>query len=310
MDSILNFNFIIVFFLVMIFVTACIIIMQSLFSRINDLSSIIYISERIVVKFDYNSRIIDYNSAFSNIATLKGENIKHVDLFRLISFDDYDEMMNVLFNDENKDSSFVTTVTCRDKSKRRIKFRGINKVDYFGAGLSYILVGEDVTAIEKNIEAFAHRKKTLENLTINYRYAEEELERNFNQIQAKQLEIEELKFRHRQFTEKFEEGIIEFEFKSRELNFSTSFIKYFIPNGNFETVHSQEALLSVLNFITNDSHFDMIESFYRALYNKDEKFQFDLELISSEEYISVDGYIMYKDDEPIYMYCISKINPI
>lgn len=307
MNNIVNFNYAIVFFSAMILSAFFIIVTNMIFADREDFITIIKISEKMCVKFDYNGQILQYNDAFAKIATINGEDIAHVDIFKLISFDDYDEMIRVLFENQSnsKTENFVTTVTCRDMSKKRIKFAGKEKKNLLGAGLTYILVGEDVTLLEEKEQEYKNNKVVLEKLTTDFRYAEEELKRNFNQIQAKQLEIDKNKLDHKAFVQTIPEGVIEFNFNSRKLFFSTNFIRYFIPNGNVDNTHSSEVLLAMFNFISKESHMNMIEAFYSALNNEKEKFNFKLEVKSLKKYITVDATITYDDNGLNRMSCIA-----
>lgn len=307
MNNIVNFNYAIIFFSAMILSVFFIMTINTIFNDRDDFITIIKISEKMCVKFDYNGQILQYNDAFAKIATINDEDICRVDMFKLISFDNYDEMIRVLFENQtgSKTESFVATVTCRDMSKKRIKFAGKEKKNFLGAGLTYILVGEDVTLLEKREEEYKNNKAMLEKLSTDFRYAEEELKRNFDQIQAKQLEIDKNKLDHKAFVQTIPEGVIEFDFNSRKLFFSTNFIRYFIPNGNVGNTHSSEVLLAMFNFISKDSHMNMIETFYDALNSKKEKFNFTLEIDSLNKYIAVDATITYEDDDLNRMICIA-----
>ncbi len=300
---ILRFNYGIVFFSASILIFFFASTISKIFSERKDLYSIISASEKTYVKFDFNGIIIDYNEDFAELATIHNEDIRGVDIFTLISFDDYDELTKVLFNsiDSDKNSSFTSNVTCKNGEVKKILFKGIRNTNYFGAGYNYILVGTDVTATDKIDKKQKYDKTLLDNLTVDYRFAEEELKRNFQQIQAAQFELEELKEKHTTFLDTLPIGVIEYDFRTRQLTFSQAVLGFFLPNATASSIHPDEAIKVFFNFITKDSIYDFLEALYSSFHNNNEIFTYKLNINNSSETIRAKGTITYKNDKPLFL---------
>lgn len=305
--SIFRYNFVITFFLAMILIYFFASTLIKNFNDIKDYTNIINASEKICVKFNANGSIIDYNKYFEQIATLSDEDIKGVDMFKLIQFDDYEEMMKtLLISDPSSDIKFTTIVTCRNNERKKIVFKCIKNTNYLGADATYILIGTDITSTEKSEQESQYNKKLLKNLTFDYRFAEEELRRNFQQIQDTQEEIEQLRLRHKAFVHNLPLSIIEYDFNTRQIAFSSQLITYFVPNANTSTLHPDEAIVILYNFICKDSVYDMLQALYKALNNRTSNFTFRLNLNNTSIYIIANATVTYNDNEPTHIYVISK----
>ncbi len=304
--SILRFNYIIVFFSSITLLYFLVTTILKIFEERADFSNILEAADEMCVKFDHNGLILDYTERFAKIATFNNENIIGLDIFTLISFDDYDSLYETLFNHVNSDlmNNFTVTVTCRNGDKRRIRFRGIQNSSFFGAKESYILVGYDVTASEHSEREQIYNKQLLEKLTNDYRFAEEELKRNFQQIHDTKNEIDALRLKHKAFVDNLPLSIMEYDFTTRQLSYSTKTIKFFIPNANSSSIHPDEALSVFYNFIQKDSILDGLEAFYNAMHNRLTTFSFMLKLNSNAVNIRCSSNIQYINNEPSYMYII------
>ncbi len=305
--TILRFNYIAVFFsavtLLYFFTTTILKIFEARIDFINILEA----TEEICVKFDHNGIIIEYTKRFEKIATLDGENIKGLDIFTLISFDDYDALHDTLFNhtDSVNKNSFIVTVTCRNGEQKRIKFRGIQNSNFFGARDTYILVGVDVTSKEQSEKEQIYNKQLLEKLTTDFRFAEEELKRNFQQIHDTKNEIDAIRLKHKVFVDNLPLSIIEYDFETRQIGLSTRAIKFFIPNANSSSINPEEAIQIFYNFIQKDSILDMLEAFYNALHNNLSSFNYEVKVSGQDIILKADVNIHYIDNEPTYMYLIA-----
>ncbi len=307
--SILRFNYIIVFFSTIVLLYFFAVIVYRIFSDRTDFNNILNLSNNICVKFDYNGQILEYNSDFSEIATFKNEDVKGYDIFSLIKFDDYEGLSETLFsNSDNQVSkSFISTVTCRNGVIKQISFKGIVNTNNLGAGVTYILVGTDVTKSQKAEKEYMANKNLLEGLKSEFAFAEEELDRNFQQIQDTQEKMDELTRRHKIFADDLPLGIMEYDFATRQLFFSAELLRFFIPNANTASIHTDEAISVFYNFITNDSIYDFLESIYNALTNNTVNFSTKLVLTNSKVFIC--RYtIIYTDNKPVYMYGIANFN--
>ncbi len=309
--SILRFNYIIVFFASIVLLYFFAVTIYRIFTDRTDFNNILELSNNICVKFDYNGFILDYNKDFANIATFKSEDIKGYELFSVIQFDNYDDLMEALFGnaEHHEIKSFISTVTCRNGTIKKINFKGIVNTNNFGAGTEYILVGTDVTKIQKAEKEYLANKTLLESLKSEFAFAEEELKRNFQQIQDTQDKIEELEKRHKIFTDSIPIGVIEYDFTTRQVAFSAELLRYYIPNANTSSIHTDEALSVIYNFITNDSIYDTLEAIYSALTRNTINFSSKVTLTNSTEFICR-FTIIYTDNKPVYMYGITDFRKI
>lgn len=304
--AILRFNYGIVFFASVILMFFFASTIYKIFIDRNDFNNIISISNKICVKFDANGLIIDYNKHFADIATLKGENVKGRDIFKLISFDNYDEMMKTIFYDisHNEQKSFECNVTCRNNEIKKVSFLGILNSNFLGASSSYILVGTDVTLNERTERELDITRNRLESLIKEFKFAEEELARNFKQIQDTQNKIESLKKRHKVFIDSIPIGVTQFDFSTRQIAFSLETLKFFIPNVSTSTIYPDEALAVFYNFIKKESIYDLLESVYNALANKSINFSTEI-LLTNNIRVPVQLTIVYENNEPSYLFAIS-----
>ncbi len=303
---ILSFNYAIVFFATMVIIYFFASTLFRVYRDRVDFNNILSISDKICVKFDYNGAILDYNVDFERIATINNENVRGEDLFTLIQFDKYDDMIDNLFNSTvSEDNSFITKVVCKNGDVKKIRFRGIENSNYFGAGVSYILVGTDITLLEKNEKEYKFNKSLLESLTTDYRFAEEELKRNFLQIHNTQEDLDELRIRHANFVDNLPLGIVEYDFDIRQIHFSNKVVRYFIPNASANSVHVDEVIIILYNFIKKESAYDMLESFYSALQNKSPNFSYVIEFNNGGK-VNANGTITYnkQTNEPNFLYVI------
>lgn len=307
--SILRFNYGIVFFVALVIMCFFVITIFKIFSDRIDFNNIINATNKICVKFDYNGIILDYNNEFLKLVSLPKTSVKSKDIFSLLSFDSYDEMMDKLFNNKafDEQSVFVCNVTSKENSVKKISFKGIQNTNFFGAVVSYILIGTDVTLSDKIKVESEYNRKHLETLNAEYRFAEEELKRNFKQIHDTQEEIEGLKKRHKIFIDNIPLGVIQYDFSTRQLNFSAELLKFFIPNANTANIHSEEALNVIYNFVKKESVYDLVSSIYDALAKGTINFYTEV-ILTNNFNMPFRFTLIYDDGEPSYIYAITTFN--
>ncbi len=298
----LRYNYVVVFFASIILIYFFTVVIIRLFDDRVDFNNILEVSDKIYVKFDFNGIIIDSNNQFTKIASINSETTKGKDLFKLIKIEDYDMLVEHLFNEEN--DYFVTNITCRNGDIKRYRFSGIKNTNYFGAGTTYLLIGSDITSDEYRKKEFEYNKQLLENLTLDYRFAEEEIKRNFDQIQSNKVVIEELRLRHDFFVNTLPLGIVEFDFFTRQLNFSPYVIQRFFPDMNTDSMHPDDILQVISNMLDPYTVYDIVEGYYHALENNIEKFDITIDITSRDTSVTCDINIHYKGDEPEYLFII------
>ncbi len=302
----LRYNYVIVFFAAIILIYFFSVVLIKLFDDRVDFNNILEISDKIYVKFDYNGIIIDCNSQFKKIASIGSEKVKEQDIFDLIEFEDYDNLVKSLFDDTN--GHYITNIICKNGDIKKYELSGIKNTNFFGAGTTYLVIGTDITAEEYRRKESEYNKQLLETLTIDSRFAEEEMKRNFDQIQSNKVVIEDLKSRHNFFVNTLPIGVIEFDFFTRQLLFSPYVIKKFLPNVNVDSVHTDQVLLVISNALAKGAIYDILESFYTALNNNETHFLMSIHLASQQKPIIGEVYIYYKNNEPEYMFVILNSN--
>ncbi len=309
MENIIIFNYVIVLFSVTTLLGFFIYNVNQYYAENEDLNLIIDNSEKVCLKINYNGHILNYNKKFQEL-TLDpySNNLEGSEFFKIVKFKDTEPMLKFISDLEEKNTATVKLeiLTLENKTVS-ISFVGSSKKNLFGVINQYIFVGTDISNNENILKELNSIKDKNKSLHAELAYSEEELQRNFEQIKYKQTEVNLWCEKHRLFMNSIDEGILEYDFYSRQFYMSRQFQKLFMPDSKITNnyLNFNEFLKPLIDALDEDSYIKLLEQTYEAINNKTESYQFSIKFKSFDSPINVKCNLFLDKDGNLFYFVMS-----
>lgn len=269
------------------------------------------LSDIISIKIDYNGIVLNYSDNFftlfeggSKIEDYRG--LQLLDIIKLAS------------NEDTIFMSFINKLDTQTVADTHIKFiiDGEEKIFFLkgtmtksinGVSEKYSLIIKEITE-EVNLlkESIALKEKN-KGLYSELAAIEEEVQRNFEQLNERDKDIVNIAGKHQLVINSLDIGILEYDFSLRELNFSQVFATQ-IFGAERKNISEDDILNYFRSILSLEDYTRFLSSVYETLFKKEEFFSISLHLKNINKVILLEGRAYFKGDDPYYFVCYSRIS--